>query len=64
MEDNRYVTTSLSYCNTCLRLSDIDILTSNDWISDSILSFYLEYIKNEVLESIGERFLFVSPEVT
>lgn len=63
MDENRDITISLSYYNSCLRLSDIDILKSNSWLNDKCITFYFEYMERKVFIDV-ERFLFVSPEIT
>lgn len=52
----------LSYYDTVIRQTDIDILKSNGWLTDSIIGFYFEYLEREVYPK--KDFLFVSPEVT
>lgn len=54
---------ALSYHESCLRLSDVDLLKGPHWLNDQIISFYFEYLEKEVFER-DERFLFISPEVT
>lgn len=40
----------LSYHNSCLYTSDINILKKNtEWLNDRIISFYFEYLENEIL---------------
>ncbi|XKL62511.1 hypothetical protein PGB90_002344 [Kerria lacca] len=52
----------LSYHDAVIRQSDIDILKTNSWLTDSIIGFYLQYLEKEVY--MNNDFLFVSPEVT
>lgn len=61
----------LSYQDSCLYDSDIAILNSGtDWLNDRIISFYLEYLHNEIYESdeilcLGKAFkLKISLELT
>lgn len=40
----------LSYHNSCLYTSDINILKNDtEWLNDRIISFYFEYLQNEFL---------------
>lgn len=59
---NRELTIALNYHNSCLRLSDIDILKSTEWLNDKLISWYMEYLENEIFDD--ERFLFIGTEVT
>ncbi|CAO1401677.1 unnamed protein product [Diamesa serratosioi] len=59
---NREVTIALNYHNSCLRLSDIDILKSKEWLNDKLISWYMEYLENDIFND--ERFLFIGTEVT
>lgn len=52
----------LSYHDTVLHESDINILQGSDWLNDEIIAFYLEYLEKEVYPNKG--MLFVSPQVT
>lgn len=52
----------LNYHDTVIRQSDVDILKSNGWLTDSIIGFYLQYLEKEVYAN--KDFLFISPEVT
>lgn len=53
----------LSYFDTVVRESDIDILKSTKWLRDAIIGFYFEYLQHEKYKDNNEL-LFVSPEVT
>lgn len=55
--------TVLSYRESLLRESDIDLLTGPYWLNDTIISFYFEYLENEVFQE-NKSLLFISPEVT
>ncbi|CAO1401849.1 unnamed protein product [Diamesa hyperborea] len=59
---NRDLTIALNYHNSCLRLSDIDILKTTEWLNDKLISWYLEYLENDIFSD--ERFLFIGTEVT
>lgn len=56
-------TTVLSYKESLLRKSDVDLLTGPHWLNDTIISFYFEYLEHEVFHN-NPSLLFVSPEVT
>lgn len=53
----------LSFHESLLRESDIDLLRGPHWLNDQIISFYFEYLEKVVYKDT-EEFLFVSPEVT
>lgn len=47
----------LSYQNSCLYTSDINILKNEQfWLNDRIISFYFEYLQNEIF---GEDILLI-----
>lgn len=54
----------LSYHNSLLHSSDVQLLRGPFWINDQIISFYLEYLEHERFAAHIDRLLFVSPEVT
>lgn len=54
----------LSYHESLLRRSDVDILLGPLWLNDQIISFYLEYLKHDRFAHFKDLVLFVSPEVT
>lgn len=53
----------LSFHDSLLRQSDIELLMGPQWLNDNIISFYLEYLE-KVLFKDHKQLLFVSPEVT
>ncbi|XP_066259655.1 sentrin-specific protease 8-like [Euwallacea similis] len=55
--------TVLSYNESLLRKSDVDLLKGPHWLNDTIISFYFEYLETELFKG-NNSFLFVSPEVT
>ncbi|XP_062559368.1 sentrin-specific protease 8-like [Armigeres subalbatus] len=54
---------ALSFHESCLRLSDVDLLKGPFWLNDQIISFYFEYLEKLIFKD-EEDLLFVSPEVT
>ena len=58
--DDRIV---LSYHDSLLKQSDVDLLTGPHWLNDQIISFFFEYLTRDVYKT-NESLLFVSPEVT
>lgn len=54
----------VSYHESLLRRSDVDILLGPQWLNDQIISFYLEYLEHDRFADCKDRLLFVSPEVT
>ncbi|KAJ9597826.1 hypothetical protein L9F63_011321 [Diploptera punctata] len=53
----------LSFHETLLHQSDIDLLKGPHWLNDKIISFYFEYLEKIVYRD-ENNFLFISPEVT
>lgn len=53
----------LSYHDALLKKSDIDLLEGPNWLNDQIISFYFEYLSQDVYKD-DDTILFVSPEVT
>lgn len=54
---------SLSFHESLLRLSDVQLLQGPHWLNDQIISFYFEYLEKCKYES-NKDMLFISPEVT
>ena len=52
----------LSYGDSVLRMSDLDILRSNQWLNDRIIGFYGEYCQLDKFR--GKGICFIAPEVT
>lgn len=52
----------VSYHDSVLRETDLDILKSDGWLTDSIIGFYMQYLEKEVY--FDKPLLFISPEVT
>ncbi|GLV34493.1 Deneddylase 1 [Carabus blaptoides fortunei] len=53
----------LSFHETLLRESDVDILRGPRWLNDTLISFYFEYLERVRFKDYTS-ILFVSPEVT
>ncbi|XP_069696681.1 sentrin-specific protease 8 [Periplaneta americana] len=60
MSDNPVV---LSFHETLLRKSDIELLDGPHWLNDNIISFYFEYLE-KIAYKDEDKFLFISPDVT
>ena len=43
----------LSYGDSVLRMSDLDILQSNQWLNDRIIGFYCEYCQLDKFRDKG-----------
>uniref|UniRef100_A0A182P0U1 Ubiquitin-like protease family profile domain-containing protein n=1 Tax=Anopheles epiroticus TaxID=199890 RepID=A0A182P0U1_9DIPT len=54
---------ALSYHESCLRQSDVDLLKGPYWLNDQVISFYFEYLEKCIFK-YERDLLFVSPEVT
>ncbi|XP_023023524.1 sentrin-specific protease 8-like [Leptinotarsa decemlineata] len=55
--------TVLSYNESLLKESDVDLLKGPFWLNDTIISFYFEYLETDLFRH-NKSLLFVSPEVT
>lgn len=53
----------LNFHDVVLRQSDLELLRGTSWITDTIISFYFEYLEYIVYEK-NKSLSFVSPEVT
>ncbi|CAF4931061.1 unnamed protein product [Pieris macdunnoughi] len=53
----------LSFHETLLHQSDVDLLNGPYWLNDTIISFYFEYLEKVLFSDVND-ILFVSPEVT
>lgn len=53
----------LSYRESLLRLSDVQLLNGPRWLNDTVISFYFEYLGAETFKG-STQLLFVPPEVT
>lgn len=54
---------ALSFNETCLRTSDVQLLCGPYWLNDQIISFYYEYLERVKYKNNTDM-LFVAPEVT
>ncbi|CAG0893907.1 unnamed protein product [Darwinula stevensoni] len=53
----------LSYENSLLRESDLQLLEGKNWLNDKLIGFYFEYLYVQVLKE-NPKVCFLSPEVT
>lgn len=60
MDDTNRVV--LNFRNSLLRYDDVHLLTGPHWLNDQIISFYLEYLENNVHKD-NSSVLYISPEV-
>ncbi|XP_034477284.1 sentrin-specific protease 8-like [Drosophila innubila] len=54
---------SLSFHDSCLRMSDVQLLHGPRWLNDQILSFYYEYLSHAKYKNNNDVY-FIAPEVT
>lgn len=52
----------LSYENFLLHESDVQLLLDDQWLNDSVIGFYMEYLNTDVFKNSSEVY-FVSPEI-
>ncbi len=53
----------LSFYDSIIRQSDVDILEGPHWLTDNLIGFYFEYLSNVAYKD-ETRLLFIGPEVT
>lgn len=53
----------LSFYDSIIRQSDVDILEGPHWLTDTLIGFYFEYLLNVAYKD-ETRLLFIGPEVT
>lgn len=58
-----YNPTILSYHESLLRRSDIELLKGPCWLNDTLISFYFEYLETDYFKK-NPLLLFVPPDVT
>ncbi|XP_038068730.1 sentrin-specific protease 8-like [Patiria miniata] len=54
----------LSYHDTLLRNSDLQLLDGPRWLNDKLISFAFEYFEYDKFKDLAGKVAFVSPEVT
>lgn len=54
----------LSYNDSLLRRSDVMLIQNNDWINDSVITFWFEYLTHAKYQAYESRVSLISPEVT
>lgn len=54
---------ALNFNESCLRMSDVQLLQGPHWLNDQIISFYYEYLERVKYKN-NPDLLFVPPEVT
>ena len=60
MSEDRIV---LSFHDSLIRESDIKLIVANDWLNDSIITFWFEYLSNVKYSDVSPQISFMSPEV-
>ncbi|XP_075547407.1 sentrin-specific protease 8-like [Dermacentor variabilis] len=53
----------LSYHDTLLRESDMELLDEPHWVNDNIIWFWMQYLENELYASRCDTLAFVGPDV-
>lgn len=53
----------LSYENSLLRQSDVELLNIPNWLNDNIIAFWFEYLENDVYKDHKKSLGFVCPQV-
>ena len=54
----------LSYYDTLLRKSDVELLSGRAWINDNIISFWFDYLQHDLYAEYSDKIVFLSPQVT
>lgn len=53
----------LSYFDTCLRTSDINLLKGHKWLNDNVIGFWFDYLENDLYKDVSHMISFLSPNV-
>jgi len=53
----------LSYFDTCLRTSDLNLLNGHKWLNDNIINFWFDYLENDLYKDVSHLIAFLSPNV-
>ncbi|XP_042905603.1 sentrin-specific protease 8 isoform X1 [Parasteatoda tepidariorum] len=53
----------LSYENSLLRQSDVELLNATNWLNDNIIAFWFEYLEYDIYKDHKDVFGFVCPQV-
>ncbi|XP_077865152.1 sentrin-specific protease 8-like [Saccoglossus kowalevskii] len=54
----------LSFHDSLLRKSDINLLEGSRWLNDTVIGFAFEYFEQEQFRDFNEEVCFISPDVT
>lgn len=54
----------LEYHNTLLRKTDVESLNAAQWLNDNIISFWFEYLENNLYATNAQNIGFISPQVS
>lgn len=54
----------LSFHDSIIRDSDMGILDTNEWLNDTLISFYFEYLEKEQFAQYKEQVALISPGLT
>lgn len=55
--------TVLSFYNSLIRRSDIELLEGPHWLNDNIIGFFFEYLENFTFKDFADRVSFVCPAI-
>lgn len=55
--------TVLSYHDTLLRKSDVDLLSGEKWINDNLIAFWFDYLEHDLFKDVADSVMFISPQV-
>ncbi|XP_054156223.1 sentrin-specific protease 8-like [Oppia nitens] len=53
----------LSYYDTCLRTSEVNLLKGNKWLNDNVIGFWFDYLENDLYSDVSDHIAFLSPNV-
>ncbi|KAF7489203.1 Sentrin-specific protease 8 [Sarcoptes scabiei] len=54
----------LSYHDAIIRQSDYRLLNSREWINDSLIEFWFEYLTNDLFKDYQNKLLCISPSLS
>ncbi|KAK2179434.1 hypothetical protein NP493_489g00004 [Ridgeia piscesae] len=54
----------LSFQDSLLRQSDVELLDGNRWLNDKLIGFAFEYFEKVQFENISEKVVYINPDVS
>lgn len=54
----------LSYHDTLLRESDVNLLTGPHWLNDNLIAFWFQYLEKDLYHEHADKVVYISPQVS